>query len=195
MNDSHCEARVLAEAALAAAAQCGEVKQLINGYIARVNPTRMIGTDHSDGEKYRWIRGHRGDSAISDAIAHSDRNKDFDAHIDAAMTQSDHAAAAMGAPEQASAGVQSHPLDAAAVAIRPDGRFDDASEAIEFCVGIDGVMNHASISSAVLHSHYGHADSPATLFRENSPALAEAVRDRVAGGSIQPIVLREYDLK
>lgn len=34
-----------------------------------------------------------------------------------------------------------------------------------------------------------------TLFRRHSPALMEAVRDRVSGGSIELIVLREYDLK
>ena len=39
----------------------------------------------SEVDKYRWIRANRGNFAIVEALAHSDREGDFDAHIEAAM--------------------------------------------------------------------------------------------------------------
>lgn len=42
-------------------------------------------TTFSDDERYEWIRGHRGDLVIDHALSHSDRDRDFDMLIDAAM--------------------------------------------------------------------------------------------------------------
>lgn len=42
----------------------------------------------SDAERYQWIRANRGNFAIVDALDHSDRDADFDAHIDAALRMS-----------------------------------------------------------------------------------------------------------
>jgi len=39
----------------------------------------------SDGEKYRWMRAHRGNFAITEAFSHSERDVDFDSRIDAEM--------------------------------------------------------------------------------------------------------------
>ena len=42
----------------------------------------------SDADRYEWIRGNRGSFAIVNALNHSDRDADFDAHIDAAIRMS-----------------------------------------------------------------------------------------------------------
>lgn len=39
----------------------------------------------SDAEKYRWIRAHRGNLAISQALDGSDRDADFDNQIEREM--------------------------------------------------------------------------------------------------------------
>ena len=39
----------------------------------------------SDAEKYRWIRAHRGNFAIDEALAASDRDSDFDGRIEREM--------------------------------------------------------------------------------------------------------------
>jgi hypothetical protein len=39
----------------------------------------------SDAEKYRWIRANRGNFAIVEALAHCDRDADFDNRIVAEM--------------------------------------------------------------------------------------------------------------
>ena len=170
MNNNKSEARVLAEAALAAATQCRAVKQLISGYIARTNPKRAPVNLRSDGEKYRWIRGNRGNHAIADAIAHSDRNKDFDDRIDAAMAQSDRSEKAPPTRQ---------PVTAAGTEL-PDE---------------PGHLRLANVDFLATRSPYGHGSLPMKLFKKHSSALVEAVRDRVSGGSIELIVLREYDLK
>jgi hypothetical protein len=42
----------------------------------------------SDADRYKWIRGNRGNFAIVNALDHSERDADFDAHIDAAIRMS-----------------------------------------------------------------------------------------------------------
>jgi hypothetical protein len=42
----------------------------------------------SDAEKYRWMRAHRGNFAIVEALAYSDRDADFDNRIEAEMRMS-----------------------------------------------------------------------------------------------------------
>jgi hypothetical protein len=39
----------------------------------------------SDAEKYRWIRAHRGNFAIDEALQRSDRDGDFDSRIEREM--------------------------------------------------------------------------------------------------------------
>jgi len=39
----------------------------------------------SDAEKYRWIRAHRGNFAISEALQSSDKDGDFDGRIEREM--------------------------------------------------------------------------------------------------------------
>ena len=38
-----------------------------------------------DAAKYRWMRANRGNFSIALALNHSERDADFDAHIEAAM--------------------------------------------------------------------------------------------------------------
>ena len=51
---------------------------------ARTSPLAPL----SDADRYTWIRANRGNFAIVDALSHSDRDSDFDSHIDAAIRMS-----------------------------------------------------------------------------------------------------------
>ncbi|HSW06914.1 hypothetical protein [Aquabacterium sp.] len=42
----------------------------------------------SDADRYRWIRGNRGNFDILDALKEADRDADFDARIDAVIQRS-----------------------------------------------------------------------------------------------------------
>jgi hypothetical protein len=50
--------------------------------------SRHATSTRSDAEKYRWIRSHRGNFAIDDALANSDRDADFDIRIEREMEMS-----------------------------------------------------------------------------------------------------------
>ena len=52
---------------------------------AREGQQRHPMSGPSDAEKYRWIRSNRGNFAIADALASSDRDADFDDRIAAEM--------------------------------------------------------------------------------------------------------------
>ena len=39
----------------------------------------------TDADRYRWIRDHRGNHLINEALMHADHDTDFDVLIDAAM--------------------------------------------------------------------------------------------------------------
>ena len=52
--------------------------------IAQTSPFAPL----SDADRYVWIRANRGNFAIVDALDHSDRDSDFDSHIDAAVRMS-----------------------------------------------------------------------------------------------------------
>lgn len=51
---------------------------------ARTSPPAPL----SDADRYQWIRANRGNFAIVDALDLSDRDSEFDAHIDAAVRMS-----------------------------------------------------------------------------------------------------------
>ena len=61
----------------------------------------------------------------------------------------------------------------------------------------DGFVG-ASIAKSVLHYRFRPGvldDDPLETFLSHTPELEAAVRRRVARGSIEPVMLREYDLR
>lgn len=76
--------------------------------------------------------------------------------------------------------------------------FHADSSAVRFWVQVDQQLVGASVSSATLHYRYRpteHGDDPLETYQRHEQDLAAAVRRRVAGGSIEPVMVREYDLR
>ena len=72
------------------------------------------------------------------------------------------------------------------------------SDTVHFWVPIDGGFMGASIARSVLHYHFrpeAGDDDPLQTFLSHQPALEAAVRRRIAQGSIEPVMLREHDLR
>jgi len=76
--------------------------------------------------------------------------------------------------------------------------FHDESGRVRFWVSIDGVDVGASVTREALHYRYSpqtQGEDPLVTFRTNLLRLENAVRRRVASGSIEPVMLRESDLR
>jgi hypothetical protein len=76
--------------------------------------------------------------------------------------------------------------------------FHDDSGTVRFCVEIDGAVVGASISRSALHYSYrpdARDDDPLQTYLDHSDAIDAAVRRRVAQGSIEPVMVREHDLR
>lgn len=76
--------------------------------------------------------------------------------------------------------------------------FHEASGTVRFWVLVDGQLLGASVSREALHHRYrpgAQADDPLDTWRDNAADLEAAVRRRVAQGSLEPVMLREYDLR
>ena len=76
--------------------------------------------------------------------------------------------------------------------------FHEASAAVRFWVEVDGVPVGASISSATLHHRFRpgeNGEDPLATYMAYAHDIDAAVRRRVAQGSIEPVMLREYDLR
>ena len=76
--------------------------------------------------------------------------------------------------------------------------FHDDSGCVRFWVPIAGIAVGASVRREVLHHRYApHAveEDPLKTFQPNRDALENAVRMRVENGSIEPVMVREFDLK
>lgn len=74
----------------------------------------------------------------------------------------------------------------------------EASGTIRFWVLIEGELVGASVSRESLHYRYrpdARDEDPLETFKANSAQLEAAVRYRVAGGSLKPVLLREFDLR
>jgi len=75
--------------------------------------------------------------------------------------------------------------------------FHEASGSVRFFVQVGEVVVGAMVGKATLHYRY-HADQsnddPLATYRENEAAIDDAVRRRVANGSIEPIMLRDADI-
>jgi hypothetical protein len=76
--------------------------------------------------------------------------------------------------------------------------FHEASGTVRFWVDVNGRVMGASVGRMALHYRYRpHArdDDPLDTFRDNRADIEAAVRRRVAEGSLEPVMLREYDLR
>ncbi len=76
--------------------------------------------------------------------------------------------------------------------------FHDDSDCVRFWVPIAGIAVGASVRRDVLHHRYApHSvdEDPLVTFQTNLGAIEDAVRRRVANGSIEPVMIREFDLK
>ncbi|MGJ7512162.1 DUF1488 family protein [Variovorax sp. GT1P44] len=76
--------------------------------------------------------------------------------------------------------------------------FHDASGAVHFWVPIDGQLVGASIGKETLHYCYRPTatdDQPLETYQLHAHEIEAAVRRRVAGGSVEPVMLRDYDLR
>jgi Protein of unknown function (DUF1488) len=76
--------------------------------------------------------------------------------------------------------------------------FDEASGSVRFWVVIGERVLGASISQLALHHRYrptAQDDDALDTFRTNRADIEAAVRRRFAQGSLEPVMLREYDLR
>jgi hypothetical protein len=76
--------------------------------------------------------------------------------------------------------------------------FHADSSAVRFWVEVAGLPVGASVGKAALHYrfHPGRQDDDAlATYLANAAEIDAVVRRRVAGGSIEPVMLREHDLK
>ena len=76
--------------------------------------------------------------------------------------------------------------------------FHESSGTVRFWVLIDGKPMGASVGSQALHHRFrptAQGDDPVETFRANATEIEAAVRRRAAQGSIEPVMLREYDLR
>ena len=75
--------------------------------------------------------------------------------------------------------------------------FHESSGTVRFWVLIDGNLMGASVGREALRQRFRPAqgDDPVETFRANLADIEAAVRRRAAQGSIEPVMLREYDLR
>lgn len=76
--------------------------------------------------------------------------------------------------------------------------FHESSGTVRFWVLVDGQLLGASVSREALHHRYrpnSQGEDPLETYRDNAADIEAAVRRRLAQGSREPVMLREYDLR
>lgn len=76
--------------------------------------------------------------------------------------------------------------------------FHEASSTVRFWVDVGGQVFGASVGAMALHHRYRPAaqgEDPLETFRDNRAEIEAIVRTRVAAGSLEPVMLREHDLR
>jgi hypothetical protein len=76
--------------------------------------------------------------------------------------------------------------------------FHDDSASVRFWVEVDGQSIGASISRQTLHYRFQPQrsdDEPLATYQAHIAEIEAAVRSRVAAGSLEPVMLREHDLR
>jgi hypothetical protein len=75
--------------------------------------------------------------------------------------------------------------------------FHEASGSVHFWVPIDGALVGATIRKETLHYCYRSTaidDQPLETYQLHAQAIDAAVRRRISGGSVEPVMVRDYDL-
>ncbi|HWP11897.1 MAG TPA: DUF1488 family protein [Ramlibacter sp.] len=75
--------------------------------------------------------------------------------------------------------------------------FHESSGAVRFWVLVEGHPFAASVSREALHHRYrptAQGEDPMQTYQDNAAHIEAAVRRRLAQGSREPVMLREYDL-
>lgn len=76
--------------------------------------------------------------------------------------------------------------------------FHDESSSVRFWVQAGDALVGASIGRATLHYRFRpgvSGDDPLQTFAANVETIEAAVRRRLASGSIEPVMVREHDLR
>jgi hypothetical protein len=76
--------------------------------------------------------------------------------------------------------------------------FHESSATVRFWILVDGQPFGASVGREALHHRYrpgAQGDDPLETYLANTADLEAAVRRRLAQGSREPVMLREYDLR
>lgn len=76
--------------------------------------------------------------------------------------------------------------------------FHEPSGSVRFFTVINGISVGAIVSKETLHYRFrpeASGEDPMDTFRTHTADLEAAVRRRVANGSIEPVMLRESDLR
>jgi hypothetical protein len=76
--------------------------------------------------------------------------------------------------------------------------FHESSGTVRFWVPVDGKLLGASVGREALHQRYrptAQGDDPVETFLANAADIEATVRRRLAQGSREPVMLREYDLR
>jgi hypothetical protein len=76
--------------------------------------------------------------------------------------------------------------------------FHEASGTVRFWILVDGQPLSASVSREALHHRYrsnAQGEDPMATYQDNATDIEAAVRRRLAQGSREPVMLREYDLR
>jgi hypothetical protein len=76
--------------------------------------------------------------------------------------------------------------------------FHDTSGTVRFWVLVDDLFVGASIGKESLHYRYKaqmNDDDPLTTYTQNAAEIHAAVKRRVAGGSREPVMLRDPDVR
>ncbi len=80
----------------------------------------------------------------------------------------------------------------------PQAFFHENSGTVRFWVQVDGKLVGASVGRQALHYCYrpdAHGEDPMETFALHARELDAAVERRVAQGAIEPVMLREFDLR
>lgn len=80
----------------------------------------------------------------------------------------------------------------------PPAFFHHDSDSVRFWVSIDGALMGAIISRRTLHFRFRpgvQGDDPMETYNTFSKEIEAAVLRRVAQGSREPVMLREFDLR
>jgi hypothetical protein len=76
--------------------------------------------------------------------------------------------------------------------------FHDESRAVRFWVLVEGALIGASIGKTTLHYRYEphrNDDDPLATFLAHADEIEAAVKRRLAAGSREPVMLRDWDVR